>query len=53
MRLNPNEYRAILRLDFNAFIERSFHERQSRQRPFCRTGISKLLRRNSKLVVAE
>ena len=26
MRLNPNEYRAVLRLDFNAFIQRSFHE---------------------------
>jgi predicted phage terminase large subunit-like protein len=26
MKLTPNEYRALLRLDFPAFIERSFHE---------------------------
>ena len=23
---DPNEYRALVRLDFNAFIERSFYE---------------------------
>jgi hypothetical protein len=26
MDLTPNEYRAMLRSDFNAFIERSFYE---------------------------
>src|SRR6266851_4212994 len=26
MKLSPNEYRALLRSDFTAFIERSFHE---------------------------
>jgi len=26
MKLNPNEYRALVRSDFNAFIERSFYE---------------------------
>jgi hypothetical protein len=43
MKLTPNEYRAMLRSDFNAFIERSFYEKIAAELEACRRGETKRL----------